>query len=298
MSNQPQGLPPGVYLNLSMQAYHSDPAIGSTAIKNIMISDEEYWANSSANPDREIEDSVHFKYGTAYHQMVLEPETPFAFVIKKNPPDKPILKTTTEKGKIAEGQYIEMLKMYHRLLKNPMHWNLLQGEDCIKEASIFWRDEQTALMMKCRPDCWKPGYVTDLKTSNGIANTDMFFEFPKYHYHVSGFRYAKGMQALKKMIREGYQVTPEIPAEFIKSFMSHEKQIFCFVFQDKNSPYSTRARAMTPWASEQGAIIYNTALGLLKDFYDNPQYAGNQQPISYNTIEDIDEGDFYVSKHF
>lgn len=290
MLQQPKGREPGVYLHLTMDEYHNDPAIGGTAIKDILVSEEQFWANSELNPDREIKDANHFKFGRAYHEMVLEPEKPFPYEIKKG------VKTSKVEGMFGEGDYQTLLKMYHRLLMRPQHWNALHGG--ISEASIFYRDEETGLMCKIRPDNWRPDFVADLKTAAGISDSDLFFAFPRNHYPMAGYRYSKGMQALKKMIAEGYQMPAEIGEDFVRDFMARELQIFCFVLQDKDYPHSTRLWNMTPFASEIGYTYFYKGISRIYEFYKNPNYADNKQPLAYPDVEDITEGMIYENKRY
>jgi len=287
---QPKGREPGVYVGLSMQEYHDDPAIGGTDIKNILISEEKFWANNPLNPDKPVTDTNAFKIGRAYHEMVLEPEKPFPFMIKRG------VQSSKVEGMIGEGDYNDLLKMYARLLKQPKHWNALHGG--IAEASIFYRDEETGLMCKIRPDNFAPEWVGDLKTAKGISDKELFFDFPNNGYHISGYRYSRGMEALKKMIIDGYQMPPHFSADFIARFIAKEKQMFCFVFQDKNYPYSTRLWNMTPFASEEGYSYYYKGLCALHAFYTNEKYAAEAQPLAYPDVEDITEGMIYVQKKF
>jgi hypothetical protein len=108
-----------------------------------------------------------------------------------------------------------------------------------------------------------------------------------------------GCMALRKMIKDGYQMPPEFSKGFIDTFLAHDKQTFGFVLQDKKFPFSTRLWAMTPYVSEIGATAYMTALRRIKDFYDNPQYANiTQSPIAYPDVELITEGMIFVSTKF
>ena len=285
---QPKGLEPGIYVNLSMEEYHLDPAIGGSALKDILISEEEFWENSPLNSDREKLDTISFKRGRAYHLMVLEPEKPFPFDIKAG------VETSKVDGMIGEGDYRKLELMYARLLKQPKHWNALHGG--IAEASIFWRDKETGLMLKCRPDNFSPEWVGDLKTAKDVSDKGFFYDFTKFNYHVSGYRYSLGMLALKEMIRNGYQMPDVFEKDFIRRFMEHEKQMFCFVFQLTKRPFSTRLKAMTPYVSELGHTDFIRGLYRIRDFYLNPKYDAKVQPLAYPDVEQICEGDIYVPR--
>lgn len=284
---QLQGREPGVYVNLSMQDYHNDPAIGSSGIKKLLVSEEAYWAASPLNPDREPFDTAAFKVGRAYHSMVLEPEKPFPFEIKRG------VKSSKVEGMIGEGDYHMLELMYARLLKNPKHWNSLHGG--MAEASIFWRDKATGLMCKIRPDNFAAEYVSDLKTCQDV-HKGLRYDFVKRGYHISGTMYSIGVQALKEMIRDGYQMPVEFGEDFVKRLMAREKQMFCFVFQEKPPTsgevvaMTTRLWNMTPYISEIGHEKFIKGMCAAHDLFSNERNIATK-PLSsgYPDIEDITE---------
>lgn len=65
---------PGVYFGLDADAYHADPALGSTNLKKLLTSGPDYWWNSALNPARPEtnEDTPSLLFGRAVHAMVLE----------------------------------------------------------------------------------------------------------------------------------------------------------------------------------------------------------------------------------
>lgn len=287
---QPIGREPGVYLGLPMQEYQDDSAIGRSGVRRLLISWEEYWTNSPLNPNREKEElTAALLLGTMYHQMVLEPEKPFLWEIKDHPPESKaakggkILQSTTEEGKIGRGDYNDLVRMYTRLLKVPKHWNALHGG--FSEVSIFWRDEDSGLMLKCRPDSFSPEWVGDLKTCVSTSNRALRYDFGRYGYEISGTIYSEGMQALKKMIRNGYKMPPEFDYEFVTRFIERETQIFAFVFQEKEPPYTTRCWEQTPYISEIGHKKLVTGIAV---YHDNIDVFPDGAP-AYMDVEKITE---------
>ena len=70
--------PDGVYFGLEEDAYHSDPALGSTDIKRLAESPAAYWWASILNPNRETDtDSVAKMRGRMRHCRLLEGDTTF-----------------------------------------------------------------------------------------------------------------------------------------------------------------------------------------------------------------------------
>lgn len=287
---QKTGRAPGIYYGLSFEDYLADPAIGSSGIKDLIVSPEEYWFNSPLNPDREPFDSNAHKVGRAYHAMVLEPWKPFPFKIKEG------VKSSKVEGMMGEEDYKMLLRMYKRLLDMPKHWNALHGG--VAEVSIFYRDKETGLMCKIRPDNWTPEWVTDLKTCSDVSSKALRWDFPKWKYHVNGTKYSIGMLALKEMIREGYTVPDDFLAgceaaqvdKFVQRFMERDRQIFCFVLQakdtpSKRTPNTTRLWNMTPYATEIGHTCVRKGLAVAAEYQD----LEGRWPSGYDDVEDIEE---------
>ena len=67
----------GLYFDLPEDDYHADPALGSTDIKNLLVSPEHYWFNSVHCPDREDTSTPAKVKGAAYHCLLLEGEDAF-----------------------------------------------------------------------------------------------------------------------------------------------------------------------------------------------------------------------------
>jgi hypothetical protein len=64
---------PGVYFGLPMAEYHSDPSLGSTDLKALLVHPACYWQRSHLNPDRRDDsDTAAKKIGRALHSLVLE----------------------------------------------------------------------------------------------------------------------------------------------------------------------------------------------------------------------------------
>lgn len=297
---QPEGLPPGVYPYLTNEEYQADPAIGSSGIKNLLISPRRYWFQSPLNPKRKIKKkTAAMNFGTAYHAMRLEPKNFEAYVAiepekwptAKEHPEK----LSQEKQKelwreankqkviITRPQYEVMDEMFYAMQATPEHLNALRGG--IPECSVFWRDEHTQLMCKIRVDNFAPSWVSDLKTITTIDDKNMRYEFPKRGYDVSGSMYSEGMMQLKKMIAGGYKLPEPFTPEFVAEFMAEKQQHFCFVFQEKEDPYITRLWRMSPWSVEVGHAKFTKGLYIYHDHQDRI----DAWPSGFAAIEDITE---------
>ena len=66
---------PGIYFDIAEQDYRSDPALGSSDLKQLVLGAPEFWwARSAPAPERE---AAHLRFGRAVHAQVLEGEAEF-----------------------------------------------------------------------------------------------------------------------------------------------------------------------------------------------------------------------------
>lgn len=284
MPQQPEGRAPGIYFGLSNEEYHADPAISSSGIKKLLKSPLEYWHESPLNPSREKQAATpSMKFGTAYHTLVLEPEK-FDYEVIPN------TKTTSKEGCLAEAEYAQLNAMKAQLQSIDKHRFLFMNG--YAEVSIFWRDETTGLMCKCRYDYWKPGYITDLKTIDDI-HSGIRYDVPKFGYDVSGAMYMEGARALKRMLRSPYKVTidGDTPndarlGEFLNNFVMQKEEYFVFLFQAKKAPYITRGLPIAPDTASVGKEKFERGLSIYRECIElyGPDVPW---PTGYDDFEDM-----------
>lgn len=81
----PDGIEAGVYLGLPDCVYHSDPSLGSTDIRRLLVGPSEFFYEWSGNPDRGPRaESEAMTLGKAFHLLLLEGRQAFdaAFACK------------------------------------------------------------------------------------------------------------------------------------------------------------------------------------------------------------------------
>ena len=62
----------GVYFQLDERDYHNVPALSASGVKNILISNPDFWFRSVFNPHRENNDTEARLIGRAFHKRILE----------------------------------------------------------------------------------------------------------------------------------------------------------------------------------------------------------------------------------
>nr|BDD45322.1 hypothetical protein 41 [bacterium] len=173
---------PGIYNDLSNQAYHADPAIGSSGLRDFIKLPALYHWNyiSPDNPGRVSTPAQEM--GSAAHTVVLEPEKfdELYMVAPEEARDRRS-KAWTEtynqafdagKTPILFKEYQKLMEMVEAFRSHPLATKMVVGG--VAEQSHFAKDPTTGIIMKARPDYLIAGeYMIDYKTTGidlGVTN--------------------------------------------------------------------------------------------------------------------------------
>lgn len=191
---------PGIYTDLTSEEYHGDTnSISRSAMMEFDKSAYKYWAKY-LNPERPSEEvNKNYQLGSAFHTMILEPHL-FDTYYAPEPP-KVLLKDVGRKAYDEYKQAVEELENSNRIiLSDKEYLNLLGMEralwsndkarqlikDAIYERSYFWKDKESGLMVKSRPDILHPNMIVDLKTIADASPRNYQNEMVRYGYHIQG----------------------------------------------------------------------------------------------------------------
>jgi hypothetical protein len=267
----------GIYPNLSNTEYHSDPAISRSGILKFLESPYKYWAEY-LNPDRPPKSQTdEMAFGSAFHKFVLEYEDFFQdYVVEPQTQRLPKVIRLKDVGRPAFDAYKAekaKIEFFNQTLMNEFdpagktvltqkEMDLLQemltainkhdqARDLIVgakiEHSLFWRDEETGLMLKARPDIWHPNMIVDLKTCKS-ANTRAF---------------------LYAMIDGGYHIQAAMIQEGIYKLEGFQIQNFLNLCQEKTYPYSIGIKIIGDSFIQRGREIFRQTLGKMKSAIEN-----------------------------
>ena len=171
------------------EEYHSHPAMGNSKL-SLFSGDEDAleWAESCPVDEEKLKT---LDFGDAMHAICLEPDR-----LKDEFISMPKFDGRTTAGKkdkadfIAEHQGKKLLTfdehkklnlMFESVMAHPKARRLIEANG-ICEGSFFWRDPDTGIECKCRPDKLIEGmpYPIDIKTTP---------ELSKFKFSVEDFRY-------------------------------------------------------------------------------------------------------------
>lgn len=206
------GKKPGIYYDLPESEYRSDPAISNSDIKALLKSPLEYWTHSWMNKNKPIKERTPAMIlGTALHCFLLERDKFFdEFIVMPKSETRRTFKSE-EKQIIKEDDYQMIKEMSEYLGQLPVVNKIFTNGNA--EVSIFWEDEETGLMCKCRPDYLTKRYIADYKTIRSIDQ-------------------------IKSNIYSGdYHIQHAFYMEGVKKITGCDELDFFFVFQQKEAPY-------------------------------------------------------------
>lgn len=254
---------PGVYSNMPLDRYHSRDvcdgmSVSSSALRKIALeSPAHYWCRSPYNPDRiEEEPQRHFVLGRAIHHLIMG-EAYFAKIFCVAPPEvrrvdgtlvawslrtneaRAWMDTERRRGiEVIFPKEVEQIDGMAQALK--AHPMVQAGAlDGYVERSIFWKDKETDLWLKVRPDVipTDSGDCVDLKTTTSVQWVDL-------QRTIAEFGYAQQFA----LMREGFAA---LKLPFASATL---------VFVEKNPPYCARVVSLRSQDLDQGQQDNRAAL--------------------------------------
>lgn len=204
---------PGMYSKIPLSVYHSQsicdgPSVSSSGLRTLASkSPAHFYAEWSGNPNREEEDEkAHQIVGRAAHHLMLG-EPFFAKLFCVQPTEYPDAKT----GEMKKWTYAAGYCKDWRTARNSEGRAILTGEAVASikgmaialgshpivkagalngmiERSIFWKDKDTGLWVKVRPDSipTSSGDFVDLKTTTSVLWNDLRRTISDFGYHQQG----------------------------------------------------------------------------------------------------------------
>lgn len=212
---------PGIYANIPLADYHrgdicDGPSLSSSSLRKLWAySPAHFWDSSPLNPQSAARrDSEDFVLGRATHHLICG-EVGFSRLFAIRPekmPDpktgnltdwnghrtvcKDWLKLQARAGKsVLTAANVEAIRgMALAIGKHPFARDALNG---LIERSIFWKDKETGVWLKARPDVIPnaSGDFCDLKTTSSVLYPDLQSSLFNYGYHQQGALVLEGALA-------------------------------------------------------------------------------------------------------
>ena len=269
----------GVYPNLSNEEYHDHYSISRSAMMVFNESPYKYWAYY-LNHNRPAKASTKaMDFGSAFHTFILESDK-FAkeYIVElelEKLPKKLLLKNVGRPAFEANKAERTKLEFINNRLKEEFEeevenkivlsfddfdqlcfmklalqnhkeaWELIQG--AIYEQSYFWKDKESDLLIKARPDILHDNIIVDLKTITCAASKPYQRAMVDSGYHIQG-----------AIIRDGIR---ELEGRDIPNVIN-----LCI---EKTYPFAIGIKIISEQALDEGRIRYKKILMEMKSAIDN-----------------------------
>lgn len=257
----------------SNKDYHNDcTAVSKSQLARIKICPK-YFKFMLDNPTQPTE---ALNIGSAFHKLVLEPETFGKEFIVMPSIDRrtkagkeayeQFLITVGERAILSQNDYAQICNMTSAVLDNSLANALILGE---VETSMYSEDELTKERIKTRPDCYQKIddrlVITDLKSCISALPADFTRDIVKYSYDLQAYMYCYNASKVLN-----------IPLENID---------FIFVAVEKNPPYLTNVFKASKDILERGEMIFREYIGT----YHKAKTTNNWWGLNgeHNTINEI-----------
>lgn len=208
-----------------IKEYHATNAISSTNLREFMNSKKKFMSRMNGQMVREETDA--FRIGSAVHCSILEPKK-FTELFQVLPE----INRRTKEGRLEYEQLNIGASANGVTLLTADQMELVKGicksvdEDSIsKDLLLNTQREMSArvklsndLLVQCRPDALKPGFLIDIKTCLNVSKFP--YEMKSYGYHLQAAFY--------------YFILSSIMPE------EHADSSFYFIAVEKSVPYEVK----------------------------------------------------------
>lgn len=245
-------------IRISNAEYRAREGVSSSELKKLMKSPMHYkhWK------DNQEEDTPSLLFGRASHKYVLETydfynEFAVAPICDRRTKEgkaiwEKFLQESAGKEVITQEQFEQIDAMRNAAYATPFVSKLLSGE---KELSFWGVDEETGLVIKCRPDClteWAGKHILiDYKTSQDVEN----------------------MKFYRDSIKFGYDLQLAYYRDILKQNTGHDYMVV-IIAQEKTAPYVTNVFQLSERYLDNGVELYKEMLKVYKECSESGNWYG------------------------
>ena len=253
----------GIVIETNAEYHGYREAISKSRLANMSVCPA-YFKWCEDNPTEPSKDMV---LGSAFHKIVLEPET-----FDKEFMIMPHFDIRTKEGRlgyenlmnkvqggaitlITQEQYDTICGMRDSIMANPYAKKLINGNI---EQSMYFTDELTKVECKCRPDVWRKVadrvVITDLKSAKSVMPNDFMRDCVKYHYDLQ-----------TAMYRDGASKVLGVPKDNID---------FVFIAVEKKPPYLLNIMQADTYVIQKGEADFREYIGTYAECKETSDWFG------------------------
>ena len=291
---QPPGFEPGIYFDLSNDAYHKDSAFSHSGMITIFESPLDYWEKGPLNLMRPKPPTVTnmkseaMKLGIWTEELLLEEEK-FHRKWKKagTPPYKDTRIGLTGNEWKAVNKSVEMIRSVPEANQ--------YFSDGFPQVSIFVIEPSTGIRLRIRVDYLRPFGGIDYKRIRHIHGSQLGWAINDQGYDIQDALYRWVIKEAKRLLRAGKIKAhgPHDPA-WLKRFMDSDQALFTFCFQRSSPPYPFVIREIDEEVLSDSRGMIEDAIHIYKHHIE--KYGAKEWPAGRVIEEPI--GRHHLPKRF
>lgn len=165
---------------------------------------------------------------------------------------------------IASDVWETLHTMRDAVMAHPAARALLTGAPGKTEQSVYWIDEKTGELCRCRPDFWRnDGIIVDLKTAEDASPEGFSRSMANYRYYVQHPYYMDGINAM--IAQTGADVEPI--------------RAFAFLVVEKKPPHAVAVYVLDAASVELGRLEYQRDLATFHQCQETGNWPGYGEKI-------------------
>lgn len=288
---------PCIVRGIPIDVYHKMPALSNSGLKILLDCPAKYYYKYLSG-EYEQKEKPSFKIGKACHCYILEGKEAFEKTYWHNPYSElnktEIVKLLQEKygydctiSKYPSTDLTQILLDNEGIEPKQIHLNKNELNQVVgvaksikankhacaafsqkgeSELSLFWKDEESGLWLKCRPDFlpYDCKFVPDYKTCSSVNPETFYKDFLNYGYHIQAAMYKTG----------------------IKEVTNIDVESFFFVAQEKEPPYITQVYVPDMGLINHGNKAVRNALQVYSNCLETGVWGAYSDKVIEMTIQD------------
>lgn len=288
MVMQPQGIPEGIYFNLSNEDYHNDPALSHSGMTKVLVSWPDYWTASCLNPNRRKYDQTDaMKFGDRSGQLLLQPD-----VFHKNYNTHGKAMVNAKALYLSSVEWTKINESVEGIMEVPIarqHFT-----DGYPEVSIFWRDIGTGIMLRARVDYLRTFGCIDFKRIVEVNNYAIGRAVKAQGLDIQNFLYLEAVKAARLMLKrlkpvELYDLAKmqNVAPDWLQAFRDDTDLLFRFLFQRSAAPFIWEFRELENDVVLEGAHAVFAAIKRYKAGLE--RFGTGKPPLGHDTVRTISQ---------
>lgn len=267
----------GIFADIPNATYHGGPGVSKSGLDLIARSPLHYWHARNASNDNEP--TAAQRIGSAAHKLILEPDTfgdEFAVapdVDRRTKDGKALWAEFVEEnaGKVVlnESEMDQLEAMRDAVMAHPAARGLLSSVPGRAELSAYWRDAETGVLCRCRPDFWRAdGIIVDLKTTDDASPEEFGRSILKWRYHVQAAMYLDGTRAAAEQGGGLDLIVDPAQGEGFAAIPEH----FLFIVVEKKPPHAVAVYKLDSLSLAHGTAEYRRDLARFAECLANDSW--------------------------